>query len=124
MKKFFLAAVIAASMAAKVAAAAPVASDDRLYTSVHDLAREQQLAEHEADWRNGAVVYQVLVDRFAPPADLAAKKDFYAPPKKLRAWKDEPKKGTYVPSIGVWRMHKGDLPTDTLASIMKQVGWR
>ena len=25
----------------------------------------------EKDWRNGAIVYQVLVDRFAPPADLA-----------------------------------------------------
>jgi len=26
------------------------------------------------DWRNGAVVYQVIVDRFVPTADLEAKR--------------------------------------------------
>ena len=25
-----------------------------------------------ADWRNGSIVYQVIVDRFAPPANLDA----------------------------------------------------
>ena len=39
-----------------------------------------------ADWRNGAIVYQVLVDRFAPAADLAAKRHLYPPPKVLRHW--------------------------------------
>ena len=33
-----------------------------------------------ADWRNGALVYQVFVDRFAPPADLEAKRGLYAAP--------------------------------------------
>ena len=38
------------------------------------------------DWRNGAVIYQVLVDRFAPPADLQAKRALYPAPKVLRSW--------------------------------------
>ncbi|MFM8509832.1 MAG: hypothetical protein ACKOCU_05835, partial [Betaproteobacteria bacterium] len=38
----------------------------------------------EADWRNGAVTYQVLVDRYAPSAQLQAKRHLYAAPKRLR----------------------------------------
>ena len=30
--------------------------------------------QRERDWRNGAIVYQVLVDRFAPSAELDVKK--------------------------------------------------
>ena len=44
--------------------------------------------QRERDWRNGAVVYQVLVDRFAPSADLAAKRHLYPPPKVLRPWSE------------------------------------
>jgi len=29
------------------------------------------------DWRNGAIVYQVFVDRFAPSANLEAKRSLY-----------------------------------------------
>ena len=47
----------------------------------------------EADWRNGAVVYQVLVDRFAPPADLEAKRHLYPAPKRLRSWDEVPTAG-------------------------------
>ena len=36
----------------------------------HDLALAGVFEQREADWRCGAVVYQVLVDRFAPSADL------------------------------------------------------
>jgi glycosidase len=53
--------------------------------------------DRERDWRNGAVVYQVLVDRFAPPADLEAKRALYPPPKLLRAWTETPKRGPYLP---------------------------
>ena len=69
--------------------AAPPSPTDR-YT-----AREQ-------DWRNGAIVYQVLVDRFAPAADLQAKRHLYAPPKTLRRWDEDPRPGTYVESAQVW----------------------
>jgi glycosidase len=51
--------------------------------------------EREADWRNGAVVYQVLVDRFAPSQHLAAKRDLYAPPRRLRDWSEVPTVGPY-----------------------------
>ena len=35
---------------------------------------ESRFVAREQDWRNGAIVYQVLVDRFAPPANLEAKR--------------------------------------------------
>lgn len=56
----------------------------------------------ERDWRNGAVVYQVLVDRYAPSATLDAKRALYAPPKTLRRWDEEPKPGHFVPEAQVW----------------------
>jgi glycosidase len=56
----------------------------------------------EQDWRDGAVVYQVYVDRFAPPADLAAKRALYPAPKKLHAWNDLPAHGSYLPEAKVW----------------------
>lgn len=43
------------------------------------------------DWRYGAVVYQVMVDRFAPSDDLEAKKDRYAFPRTLVSWDTLPK---------------------------------
>lgn len=56
----------------------------------------------ERDWRNGPVVYQVLVDRFAPPADLQAKRGLYPQPKQLRAWDDTPRHGVYLESHKLW----------------------
>ena len=56
----------------------------------------------EKDWRNGAVVYQVYVDRFAPPADLESKRALYPAPKKLHAWTDLPTHGRYLPEARVW----------------------
>ena len=53
-------------------------------------------AERARDWRNGAVVYQVLVDRFAPPADLSTKRALYPAPKVLREWSETPQRGSYL----------------------------
>ena len=47
----------------------------------------------EKDWRNGAVVYQILVDRFAPSANLGAKKHLYPAPKVLHDWHEVPQRG-------------------------------
>jgi glycosidase len=47
----------------------------------------------EKDWRNGAIVYQILVDRFVPSANLAAKKHLYPAPKVLREWHEQPVRG-------------------------------
>jgi glycosidase len=52
--------------------------------------------DRERDWRNGAVVYQVIVDRFAPPANVEAKRALYPAPKRLLAWNDVPKPGPYL----------------------------
>ncbi|MFO1252546.1 MAG: glycoside hydrolase family 13 protein [Inhella sp.] len=56
----------------------------------------------EKDWRNGAIVYQVLPDRFAPPANLDAKRHLYPAPKILRRWDETPKRGQYLPEAKLW----------------------
>ncbi|MCB2156717.1 glycoside hydrolase family 13 protein [bacterium] len=72
------------------------------YANSYDRDKAEVLAEREADWRNGAIVYQVIVDRFAPPEDLEAKKDLYPAPKTLRDWGEVPTKGTYLEEVNVW----------------------
>ena len=67
-----------------------------------DDALEGVFEQREADWRNGAVVYQVLVDRFAPPADLEAKRALYPAPKRLRGWDELPRRGHYLESHKLW----------------------
>ncbi len=58
--------------------------------------------QRERDWRIGAVSYQVLVDRFAPPANLDAKRALYPPPKTLRRWDERPAKGRYLEAERLW----------------------
>ncbi|MGF1571828.1 MAG: alpha-amylase family glycosyl hydrolase [Sumerlaeia bacterium] len=58
--------------------------------------------ERDEDWRNGALVYQVIVDRFAPSENLAAKLHLYPEPKKLRPWNEDPTKGEPLASVNVW----------------------
>ncbi|MDX2064470.1 MAG: glycoside hydrolase family 13 protein [Fimbriimonadaceae bacterium] len=48
-----------------------------------------QWSARRRDWRNGAVVYQVFVDRFVPPADAATKAGRYPAP--LKPWTELPK---------------------------------
>ncbi len=57
---------------------------------------KEVFAERERDWRNGAIVYQVLVDRFVPAANLEAKRALYPAPKVLRKWSETAKPGTYL----------------------------
>ncbi len=52
--------------------------------------------KRDLDWRNGAVVYQVLVDRFVPSANLDAKRGLYPAPKVLRDWSEPAKPGVYL----------------------------
>lgn len=51
----------------------------------------------DKDWRNGAIVYQVLVDRFVPPANLPAKRHLYPAPKVLRDGSAPALPGVYLP---------------------------
>lgn len=60
-------------------------------------ASAETFARRERDWRNGAIVYQVLVDRFAPSDRLEAKRGLYPPPKVLRDWSEVPQRGVYLP---------------------------
>jgi glycosidase len=53
-------------------------------------------AARERDWRNGAIVYQVLVDRFAPSARLEDKRGLYPAPKVLRDWSEAAQPGSYL----------------------------
>lgn len=68
------------------------------YANDHDREVAGLFERREADWRNGAVVYQVLVDRFAPSSDLDAKRHLYPAPKRLRGWDEVPAAGEYLPA--------------------------
>lgn len=88
--------------------------DPRLMND-HDLTREREMKTRAADWRNGNIVYQVLVDRFVPSASLSRKRKLYSAPRKIRDWSELPTKGTYVEEAQVWS-HEidfwgGDLPS-------------
>ena len=72
------------------------------YANGFDQALAGVFEAREKDWRNGAVVYQVYVDRFAPPADLESKRALYPAPKTLHAWIDLPTHGKYLPEAKVW----------------------
>jgi cyclomaltodextrinase / maltogenic alpha-amylase / neopullulanase len=73
--------------------------------------------QREADWRNGPIVYQVLVDRFAPSAQLQDKRALYPAPKQLRGWDEEPRRGTYLEAARVWS-HEIDFWGGDIASTM------
>jgi cyclomaltodextrinase / maltogenic alpha-amylase / neopullulanase len=76
----------------------------------------------EADWRNGAIVYQVLVDRFAPPSNLEAKRHLYAAPKVLRRWDETPKRGTYLDAARLWS-HEIEFWGGDLASALSRLDY-
>jgi len=59
-------------------------------------------AKRLSDWRNGAVVYHVFVDRFAPALNLDSKREMYASPRKLKRWDELPTPGTLNVQAGMW----------------------
>lgn len=61
-----------------------------------------RFARRDQDWRAGAVVYQVFVDRFAPSANLNAKLEHYAAPRTLKSWSDVPAHGHFLTEHDVW----------------------
>jgi len=72
------------------------------YSTATDARLAPVIEAREQDWRYGAVVYQVLVDRFAPCADLDAKRHLYPAPKTLHPWNEIPRKGSYLENEGLW----------------------
>ncbi len=79
-------------------------------------------AERERDWRNGAVVYQVLVDRFVPPAQQDAKRALYPAPKVLREWTETPQPGIYLPEARL-NSHELDFWGGDFASLLTRLDY-
>jgi len=75
----------------------------------------------ERDWRNGAVVYQVIVDRYAPSANLDAKRGLYPAPKRLRGWDEVPMPGPYLDEQKL-SAHELDFWGGDLASTTSKLG--
>ena len=99
MSRTALAALLAGACCTLASAAQAQRID---YSNGFDQALAGVFEAREKDWRNGAIVYQVYVDRFAPPADLDAKRPLYPAPKKLHPWTDLPVHGKYLPDAKVW----------------------
>jgi glycosidase len=85
------------------------------YSNRYDRELAGVFESREKDWRNGAVIYQVLVDRFVPSANLEAKRHLYPAPKTLRDWQETPAKGRYLESHKLWS-HEIDFWGGDLAS--------
>jgi cyclomaltodextrinase / maltogenic alpha-amylase / neopullulanase len=92
------------------------------YANQYDKAVAGKFEKRERDWRNGPVVYQVLVDRFAPSANLDAKKSLYPAPKTLNAWNVQPKRGVYSAEYKLWT-HEIDFWGGDLASTSAKLGY-
>jgi glycosidase len=60
--------------------------------------------DRDEDWRVGALVYQVLVDRFAPPGEdrIETKRSLFSPPRKMLEWNTLPRRGHALEDRGVW----------------------
>jgi glycosidase len=92
--------------------------DPRLMNSA-DFARREELRSRALDWRNGAIVYQIIVDRFAPSSRLKAKKNLYKNPRLLRDWSETPASGHYNQDARVWS-HELDFWGGDLESLMSR----
>lgn len=95
-------------------AKAPATMD---YANAFDKQVAGRYEAREKDWRNGAIVYQVFVDRFAPSANLDAKRALYPAPKVLRRWDEQPRAGRYLDDVKVWS-HEIDFWGGDLASTL------
>ncbi len=98
--RFYSALILNVILASTMTQAASPAQ----YANESDRALAATFEAREKDWRNGAVVYQVLVDRFAPSTHLAEKKSLglYPAPKILRSWNEAPMRGTYNANVRLW----------------------
>lgn len=106
----------------KAAAVKPLPTESHSFANQRDNALNEIFERREKDWRNGAVVYQVLVDRFAPSLDLEAKKHLYASPKQLRPWNEPPKRGHYLEDAKLWS-HEIDFWGGDLKSLNQRLDY-
>lgn len=105
--------VLAVTVAGCTPPPAPEATID--WSTPRDRQIAALIARRLADWRNGAVVYQVIVDRFAPSENLDAKRPLYAEPRTLHPWNETPRGGRKLEDLGLWSHELafwgGDLPS-------------
>lgn len=92
------------------------------FSNDFDRAVEGSYERREKDWRNGAVVYQILVDRFAPPADLESKRHLYPAPKQLKTWDEVPTRGVYLENEKLWS-HEIDFWGGDLAGVRDKLDY-
>jgi glycosidase len=97
-------------------------SPQSMYANEYDLRCGTIMAQREADWRNGAVVYQIIVDRFAPAQNLEAKRELYDKPRRLREWHEAPERGVELPEFGVWS-HELDFWGGDLDSLSEKIDY-
>lgn len=108
--------------ALSLTAAAQTAMPNAPLANRYDQALAGTFEAREADWRNGAIVYQVLVDRFAPSANLEAKRQLYPAPKTLRRWDELPRTGRYLDDAKLWS-HEIDFWGGDLASLAAKLDY-
>jgi len=72
------------------------------YATPDDITLAATMSARDNDWRVGALVYQVLVDRFAPSDILKEKKHLYKAPRILRDWQQVPTQGHKVEGTDHW----------------------
>jgi cyclomaltodextrinase len=101
--------------------AAPVAGTGKESGMMKRAPREVYEARM-ADWRNRQVVYQVFVDRFAAGRDPREKRALYEAPRRLRAWSDQPVKGTFLEDARVWS-HEVDFWGGDLAGLTSRLDY-
>lgn len=82
----------------------------------------KMFANREQDWRNGAIVYQVLVDRFAPSSRLHAKRSLYPSPKVLRDWSEMPRAGSKLAEAKLYS-HELDFWGGDFASVRSRLDY-
>lgn len=96
--------------------------DDLNLWNDRDLARREELEARRRDWRNGAVIYQILVDRFVPSDRLEAKAELYQAPRRLKGWDETPVQGVYDPDSRVWT-HEVEFWGGDLASLSTKIDY-
>lgn len=92
------------------------------YATSEDQQLTKVMNKRSQDWRIGAVVYQVLVDRFAPPANLEQKQSLYPSPKVLKSWDQIPTHGEYLEQSRLWS-HEIEFWGGDLRSLMSKLDY-
>lgn len=78
--------------------------------------------DRSKDWKNGAVIYQIFLDRFAPPDNIEAKRNLYSPYARLRAFNELPKKGNLNEKAGLWS-HELDFWGGDLSGLNSKISY-